>query len=788
MNTSAYRKFIFIAGFYSVVAVLLFSRFELTTAKDLEGYQEVAQISILSREFWTHWRAATIVLLIKLTGDDINLISIIQLSLNLAAWLFFASVVTSFLENRILRPICFATILFFSLGIDFFVWNKVILTESLDSSLILLFIALLMLLQKQIRNGIVPSVNYQLPIAACFASVIFLWGFSRPGNYFNSLLLVPLIGIASLVWWHKIRRWWLVLGVILISLAGIYLLRNYLVSYAGAWRNAFMNNIAANILVDEEKTEFFVERGMPNRPEALQFRGYVPANRAGDWNAVFGDWIDSHGQSAYMEYLILTAPDRTLEAARAWRKVVDPNMTTDLYGRKVDFDFSSWQLQNAYIIYNPGGVTFLALGVMALLLMLPTIANRELDWRWLIPLLMILSTLPMALLNLNADAYEARHHTANSLKLRLGVLLLIFYGLDNWLTKPSKSTFQKSVVVSVGVLFAIEILLGYTLIRDRLSYPLATAIFPNTNILQYREIDDDSYRIFQHIELNHRVLKLQTDSVENEAYLRAFLVRWGDAGVHPELFQYETGTAYVWRNTPQPIAVAGPKGAVYGPIPLDEQVSSDFVAWQERRLPGLLHSLDIDYVYIKASAWPSLKEYERWIFENPDVYELVWQNDDRLYRVKGQQKEWVDFAGDNLGMSASTFAAYQASESFLPADAVIFNPATGALANKNAILQATGALIEATQHSENLFPLMHVLEQMQFQEDFSGKLGEWRLTKQPAILREAGIEYIAFSETWFTWLTTEEQALFENPDLYELVFAWQTELPVHFYLYRVRDS
>lgn len=790
MKKSLSLKFILIAALYGMAALLLFNRLEPLVLPDWRGYQEAARLSIFSRDFWGHWRANTIVLLIKLTGDQATLITQINLVLNLLAWLLLAGLVSTFLENARLRVIGFAAILFFSLGIDFFVWNRVLLTESLDNTLILLLISMFMLLHRRIKQGVAPPFLQQLLIGTSFALLIFLWGFSRPPNYFNALVLIPLIGLVGVVWWRQVRPWWPVFGILLGTLAGVYGLRNYLVDFGDVWQNGFMNNVAANILVDDEKTAFFVERGMPNSPEALHFRGYVPANRGGDWEAVFGEWIETEGRSAYIQYLVLTAPERVWESLQRWELVLNPDMLGGyLYGRNPYFSLSDWQQQNSYLLYSPGGVTFIVLGILALLLMLSAGWQKYLDWRWLVPLLLLISTLPIAVLNLNADAYEARAHTANSLKLRLAVLLLVIYGLDYWWTKRPKAQLQKTLVTGMVLLLGVEILLGYIFTRDKLVYPVVSAVFPETNMLAYRDVDDESYRVFQHVEYDARVLKLQTDVIDNEAYFRSFVMEWGISGIYGEFFHSGDSVAYIWRNTPQLISVAGPKGAVYGPIPLNESDQTAFLAWQERRLPGLLDAFDIEYVYIKNSAWASLPDYQQHLLENTHVYELVheWDNQDRLYHAKGNQTTWLDFAGEQLGMSADMFATYQASEGLLPTDAVIFNPATGALADKNTILQETGAWIEATRLTDPLFSLLHVQEQMLFESDFSDSplLSEWRATKQPEILQTVGIDYIAFSEAWFQWLTLEEQALFADPTLYEPIRVWQTEVPVPFYLYRV---
>ncbi len=786
--------FFIIAALYTVLAVLVFNILEIKPVDDFTGYKEAARFSLLSIDFWTHWRAATFVLLIKMFGSDLTTLAWVQFALNLTAWLLFAGTTASFLEHLRLRVAVFVVLLVFSLGIDFFVWNAILLTESLDNTLILVMLTMFMWLHYGMRAQVSPSLRKQSAIAVSFVLIIFLWGFSRPPNYFNALVLVPFLGLVFIKWRLQLRAWWPTFGTLIVALLTVYVLRSYLVDYSDVWQNGMMNTIAANILPDEKKTEFFVERGMPDSPEAMRFKGYVPARYAGDWEAVYGDWINTKSRRVYMEFLLLTAPQRIQEAAQRWNQVVNPDMLTYLYGRtpQPQQQLPIWQRENAALLYNPSGITFLVLALVALFLMLSRFRRRETDWRWLIPLVMIVSTLPIALLNLNADAYEARHHTANSLKLRLGILLLVFYSVDYLVIHMPKWRWKPALLGTVSFLLALEFLSGYILTRDHLIYPLASLLFPNTNVLKYHEVDEDAYRVYQYAPLDSVVFRLQVDCVGTDCYQRAFRLAWVQNGIYPEIRAAEGQTSILWRNSPQPISVDGPKGPIFGAFPVSDEQSIAWQKWQEVRLPGLLALWDADYIFIKASMWRELPTHEQRIFENSDLYEFVkaWNSGDRLYRIAGSQTTWAELASGQNGLSEATSEQAQAAAQNLPlpANVIIFNPQTGSVTEPQTEI---GGFIEATQPSPALLELwwilglMHTQDSSFFDEEQRAAIDQWRSDKDPAPLHEAGIEYIIFSNTWWQWLTAEEQGRFQDPDQYEPIRIWQDGIFEPYYLYRI---
>jgi hypothetical protein len=157
---------------------------------------------------------------------------------------------------------------------------------------------------------------------------------------------------------------------------------------------------------------------------------------------------------------------------------------------------------------------------------------------------------------------------------------------------------------------------------------------------------------------------------------------------------------------------------------------------------------------------------------------------------------------NTLGMSETAYQAYQdylTEAGFLAADAIIFNPATGEAADQYELKRelVTAIETEMTQggrHLNALFALLTVVDLFSYQSNLptintaEDQLNQWRVDKQAAHLREAGVDYVFFDETWFGWLTPEEAAIFRDPRQYELVQRWDGAELGTYYLYRVVSS
>lgn len=805
LSWRAYLLFGGIVLVYLPIAVALYNKTLLGVAGDTHGYEQAAALPITQAAFWQHWRFATLVFALKIFGRNYDLIAAVQLVCSLAAWLIMAAVTARLIHHKQLRIIGFGLVLFFSLNIDFFLWHRIILTESLDNTLILLLISAFLLLHQRLREAKAFPLRQQIGASLGFGVLIFLWDFSRPPNYINALLVLGAVLAGMILWRRSLQGKWLVISLIAATLLAAYLVRNRLVNDANAWQNGFINNLSADILPYPEKRAFFAERGMPTDAAALHFAGYVPANYGGDWEAVFGEWINTRGRRAYLEYLLLKPADHLRELAQNWQKLIDPEILTDLYGRSTDHFLADWQLENTGLLYNGSGISFLVLAGLSLGLGLPRIVQRKWDWRWLVPLLLILTTLPMIVLNWHSNVYETRHFVANGLKVRLGILLIALFCADRFLLerRTAPQSRWRTITGSLMLLtLAIEILCGYTFTRNQVAFPILSRLAPNQNLLRGWGVTDLEYRLYRYAELDEPIMRIRTE-VFDDPYTRFFVVRWGEYDASGEVWDFPEGLAFAWRTSPQPIAAAGPQGAVYGPLYLEPAIAQGISRWRDSMLPGRLKKAAIDLVYVEDSAWEYLPPYQVALLQNPTQYRLLqrWEGNTALYRTADDALEWADLAADTpqrLWLSEPTYALYQQHVrqlDWLPPEAAVFIPATGAAADRPLTLATLSGIIEAYDQNSaartRLFDLLAVLDRARYQHELpldrrqQAALEAWRTSKQPDDLLAAGFEYLLFDETWWLWLSTEEQATLSDASQYELVTEWQGIIPSFYRLYRI---
>jgi hypothetical protein len=709
--------------------------------------------------------------------------------------------VFALLKRAVLRYLAFVAVLIFGHSLDYALWQRAILTESLDNSLILMLgTAFLWLQHDLIRHPHLP-LRRQLVWGAGLGLLLILWAYNRPPNFLNGLVVTAFLLALSLLWRRQTWRQPALFLPLIVSLVAIYGVRSYSLRESRDWQNAYMNNLAANILPYPDKVAFFAARGLPTTPEALSFAGYVPARYRGDWRPIFGEWLDTRAQSAYIEYLLANPPARLWEALRVWPKYLDPEFLIDERVRSAEnlAYASQWQAQNRHWFYNPSGLSFLLWGGMLSVPLLWGAWRGRADGRWLLPLALILTTLPMVVLNLNADAYEARHHVANSLKLRLGVLLLLFFVLDRW------RGWGWSLLA--GLIALAEVGGGYLLLRDHVSYPLLSRLAPQTNLLYFWDVNATEYRLYQHVPLDESVLSHEV-TVTFQRYARLFVVSWGMFGVYPEIYQPDVEYAIGWRNTPDPITAGfSPQGPVYGPYPLPPEQAQAYANWGETHLPAALATLNIRYIYYTGTAWAGLQPFQQALLRHSPAFEQVatWGDDNgtaRLYRVVGQQATWSDFAGgglETLGLSPADYALYQSRvppNLPFPPDALIFSPNQGALADSEAAILNLGGLMTATRQGLDdetghaLLSLLYAHTRLRYQDDSLSPeqqkaLAEWRASKDPRFLRQAGFEYLLVEATWWSYLSAAEQARFDDPQQYQLSVVWAGVVPRFFRLYHL---
>lgn len=160
----------------------------------------------------------------------------------------------------------------------------------------------------------------------------------------------------------------------------------------------------------------------------------------------------------------------------------------------------------------------------------------------------------------------------------------------------------------------------------------------------------------------------------------------------------------------------------------------------------------------------------------------------------------MNLAQNNL--SDSVYSLYQSHEmTQIPLDSTIWSPATPSTANYAASIPILGHYISlqaANQNSANqtkLFDLMKALEQVVYEPDLmltdtqQANIGQWRDTKAPENLINAGVDYLLVDTEWLGWLAPASLAILQDPTQYELIHEWLlADIHVGYWLYRAIPS
>ena len=394
-----------------------------TSFGDTHEFLGVAKEPLFSRLFWISLRPPSVPLIYKILGGDVPRISTFQLWFSIFAWGFLAFGVASTIRSFLLKPIAFAIILAFGLIKEIIMWDFIILGDSISISLMVLFFASALLL--------LAKWNFvRLPILLITA---LLFTFARDDFAYYILMF----GIALLVLLLRTHHWKRILIISSVFVL-MFIASNYFASLSLRWYRPLLNTIGLRILPNPNYVSYFEARGMPISPALMERSG---KHLHADNNAIlvdprleiFRDWIQENGKQEYIRFLwffkadtlqnpfsnldVIFSPDLYYYSATGFRPIIQ-NMRLDeiLYPRRFGF------------------VLFLFANLVAAALTVVAVYEKKLTW--VLPILLILSTYPQAVLVWNADANDlARHSLYHNVMMRLGFWILVLFLVDYLIEK-----------------------------------------------------------------------------------------------------------------------------------------------------------------------------------------------------------------------------------------------------------------------------------------------------------------------------------------------------------------
>lgn len=385
---------------------------------DTVSYLRISKEPILAEKFLADGRPFVFPLLLKITQQDVNLTSLLQLGFSILAWGFLASIVSASMRTSWLQLFSFVVLLALSVVRHLASWDYVIMTESLSISWFVIFLAV----------GIWLSQGWRTDKVISLCVVGFFFAFTRDTNAYLLLMLAGLFILTTLLRWTKPSS--LILSVVFIF---IFYLSNLSSDIGTRWMFPLNNSIGQRVLTDQQTLDYFKSCGMPVTPELLAQAGEY-AN--GNDRAFYTDpaleeyrvWLGEDGKSCYMKWLLSNPVRSVKEAISQFGTLMSFESLPKFYSRRYD-PIIPYSLE--LLIYPVNFI--LPLWIMLTIFALFAVAKQA--WKnnplWGIYILLTLLILPHLFIVWHGDAMSPERHALSvGLQLALSLWLFIFLALD----------------------------------------------------------------------------------------------------------------------------------------------------------------------------------------------------------------------------------------------------------------------------------------------------------------------------------------------------------------------
>jgi hypothetical protein len=395
---------------YVVVRVWMFAGSTPLLTPDSRDYLRQGSERLLSTRFFSDYKPWFAPLFYKLVPGGIDAALSAQLVVSIAAWLFLANALRVFVASRRYGTLAGAAVLALSCSSALAQWDAAVLSESLSLSLAAIFVGLILLM----------TVGPTWKKAALVEVVGLAWSGTRDTNaYLVALVLVPL---ALGLFIRRRQRVWLALAVGAFAVLGF---ATWSASSPARWEILMIDNINERVLGSSAET-YFRAHGMPSSPDLRRrlFADRSPMQRFdGDPSvADFRAWLRRDKRHTYLTYLI-SHPSYSVVQPLRKLTLLDSTAALSTY-RPEGFRRLPGPIE-ALIFPASGGLTIL-LSVVAIGGMLLGALRRATDTRFALAGLLILSTVPHAILIWDAEPKEiARHVLLVGVLNRLALLMAL---------------------------------------------------------------------------------------------------------------------------------------------------------------------------------------------------------------------------------------------------------------------------------------------------------------------------------------------------------------------------
>ena len=427
-------RVIFFLVFFSmmiVFGILKYQIYTLDTYKvwtDTESYIKTSLVPMNQSGFWMGERPFVLPLFYKLFGLDLvnywdrNFAVIVlaaQSIISYLVWSFFAYSISKQFTNTYVKMASIVVVFSLGLGLHNSMWDKLMLSESLSNSFLILIVSILLLLFSNKEK----SKSWQFVLGSVFLVInIALYLFVRDSN----ATFVFLGGVVGAIWWlidkQKGKRVTLVLSSlgILLSILAIALMNN-----STRWWTPLQHAVYDRQSSVPSMQEFFKRNGVDLAAITPYLRdpqvfGDEPVELADK------DQVLRQVKTIYGKYLLSHPRYTLLYPLPAFKGIMTPLNTEYRYTQKPT---PSWVTAITDFFY-PKGNWIYPVGVLCLCLWF-FLSGRKIAPALVIFLFLILSVFPLGLLIWHSDTMELdRHAQQFMIQSRIGFWSSILFLVD----------------------------------------------------------------------------------------------------------------------------------------------------------------------------------------------------------------------------------------------------------------------------------------------------------------------------------------------------------------------
>lgn len=423
--------------------------------RDTFAYVQSAEYRLDSAQFWAGTRSFSLPLFFKMLGtnthnfqssEQMNRIFHAQMALSMVSWGCLALVVGLNFSRQATQLAAFGIVLFFSLSLEVSLWDALLLSESLSSSLFVLLLAGWIGLLSNVPLFQHPWMRKSLGVLVLLCTV--LYSFVRDSNIY--FVMVGSI-IIVLVWItrERLRVYWQAGLLYLIFLFLLYAGQTLSMSYGNRWQVFIYDHLAMRILHDEDATRFFENEGLPISSELLHTRDMIGFQYQDLYmnSPAFESvrvWTNERGKSAYFKYLLSQFETTLIEPLKNSPKL--------LLGSNLEYrspKYGVWPTSQKIIeinrmFFTRQGWVLLFFAAIAVWQVIYMLLNRGVHPVGAIVAVLVFSLYPMMFIVWHGEPMEIERHAAQiaiqtMLAAWLSLILTVEQLMDLYLRERLKS-------------------------------------------------------------------------------------------------------------------------------------------------------------------------------------------------------------------------------------------------------------------------------------------------------------------------------------------------------------